>query len=72
MTYNAAPNARRLARLAGIPCPDFRADGGWTFAVWSHGPRWGHIDVTRNRVTEFDPVNQQHRVIYQDRPALLA
>lgn len=63
-TYNAAPNARRLARLANVPCPPVKEDGGWSFAVWSCGSRWGHIDVTRNRVTEFDQQQRRHRVIF--------
>lgn len=73
-TFNAEPNARRLARLAGVPCPSLEEKSGWSFFVWADGPyggknepapRWGHIDLIQNRVTEFNPVTCRHEVIFQ-------
>ena len=61
---NEASNTVRLARQAGVPCPTLRPEGGWSFAIWQDGPRWGHIDVTRWRVTEFDAVASCHRQIF--------
>jgi hypothetical protein len=60
---NAAPNAARLARLAGVPCPTVARDR-FAFLVWDDGPNWGHIDVTRHRVTRWNPVAQQHDQIF--------
>jgi hypothetical protein len=61
---NAVPNTRTLARLAGVPCPQLREEGGFSFSIWEKGNRWGHIDVTRLQVTEFNPVSQRHEVIF--------
>lgn len=56
---NAQANAVRLARRAGVPCPVLR-DGDFTFAVWTDGQRWGHIDVTRHCVTVWNPDTGRH------------
>jgi hypothetical protein len=61
---NAGCNTRLLARLAGVPCPQMRGESGFSFSIWEKGDRWGHIDVVRHRVTEFDPALARHRVIF--------
>lgn len=56
---NAAPNAVTLARRAGVPCPPLTAEN-FSFVVWDDGTRWGHIDVTRRKVTVWNPTTGQH------------
>lgn len=63
MNTNAAPNAARLARMAGVPLPTLRS-GDFSFAVWTDGDAWGHLDVANNRVTRFDAATGMHRVIW--------
>ena len=59
---NAASNAARLARLAGVPCPPTKED--FAFVVWNDGLSWGHIDVVHQKVTRWDDGFQQHKQIY--------
>jgi hypothetical protein len=60
---NAASNAARLARLAGVPCPALNQED-FSFAVWADGPDWGHIDVAQNKVTRWNAEVQRHEQIY--------
>ncbi len=60
---NSIPNAARLARLAGVPCPALNQED-FSFVIWEDGPDWGHIDVVRNKVTRWNPETQRHERIY--------
>jgi hypothetical protein len=59
---NATPNAARLARLAGVPCPPTKED--FAFLVWDDGLDWGHIDVESMKVTRWNAEVQRHERIY--------
>ncbi len=64
ISANAASNAAYLARLAGVPLPKI-SHNAFSFVIWEDHGRWGHIDLAKMKVTEWNPAASRHETIFQ-------